>query len=45
MLEDRQEAVLAVQPPDQIGDGVQAGERVQRATVVAGGEIGGTDHG
>ena len=45
VLEDRQEAVLAVQPPDQVGDGVQAGERMQRAAMVAGREIGGADHG
>ena len=44
MLEDGQEAVLAFQPPDQIGDRVQAGERMQRAAVMAGRQVGGAHH-
>ena len=41
VLENGQEAVLALQVPDQVGDRVQAGERMQRATVMAGREVGG----
>ena len=36
VLEDGQEAVLALQAPDQVGDRIQAGERMQRAAVMAG---------
>src|SRR5215471_3684406 len=44
VLKDGEEAVLAVQPPDQLGDRVQASERMQRPAVVTGGKIGGTHH-
>src|SRR5215813_10087772 len=44
VLKDWEEAVLAVQPPDQLGDRVQASERVQRPAVVTGRKVGGTHH-
>ena len=44
VLKDREEAVLAVQPPDQLGDRVQPGERMQRPAMVPGRKVGGASH-
>ena len=41
VLKDGEEAVLAVQPPDQLGDSMQASERMQRPAVVTGRKVGG----
>ena len=46
VLHDRDEPVFVglVQPPDQVRQGIEAGQRVQRAAVMAGRQVGGARH-